>query len=43
MQSLDAWPPGNWAHRAVIDTYRVKLLHGLALGMFIRQVEGEPC
>jgi len=43
LQSLDAWPHGDWANQAIIDTYRSKLLRGLALGMFIRQVEGEPC
>lgn len=39
--ALDAWPESGWAGRQVVQTYRLKLLRGLAVGTFIRQVESD--
>jgi asparagine synthase (glutamine-hydrolysing) len=37
--SLDHWPAAQWNSRKAVQTYRLKLLRGLSVGMFIRYVE----
>ena len=37
--SLDEWPTSGWHSRKAEHSYRLKLLRGLSVGMFIRYVE----
>lgn len=39
-RSLERWPESGWAAQRTVQTYRLKLLRGLSVGTFIRQVEG---
>ncbi len=39
LQSLDEWPDHGWANQSKIQSYRLKLLRGLAVGTFIRYVD----
>jgi asparagine synthase (glutamine-hydrolysing) len=39
-ETLDSWPPQDWAHRAVIQRYRYGLLRGISAGNFMRTVAG---
>lgn len=36
--SLDDWPTAGWAEQATIQRYRLKLLRGLSVGIFVRQM-----
>lgn len=39
-QALDDWPTTGWTRQEVISEYKLKLLRGLSVGMFIRKMEG---
>jgi asparagine synthase (glutamine-hydrolysing) len=39
MASLDDWPSAGWCEPATVQRYRLKLLRGLSVGAFVRQVE----
>lgn len=39
-RDLDDWPKDGWAQPEVVDTYKLKLLRGLSVGVFIRKMEG---
>ncbi|CAK0761974.1 hypothetical protein CCP3SC15_270028 [Gammaproteobacteria bacterium] len=38
--SLENWPEGGWDQQETISTYRLKLLRGLSVGVFIRMMVG---
>jgi asparagine synthase (glutamine-hydrolysing) len=39
-QAVDHWPTTGWTRQEVISEYKLKLLRGLSVGMFIRKMEG---
>jgi asparagine synthase (glutamine-hydrolysing) len=39
MASLDDWPTTGWSEHATVQRYRLKLLRGLSVGAFVRQID----
>lgn len=40
-KELERWPDSGWDRPAVIQTYRLKLLRGIAVGNFVRYVDAR--
>ena len=41
LESLDDWPETGWEQNRHVRRFRLKLLRGLSVGTFIRQVEND--